>query len=142
MLHVRIAASLDSLPEVSRFAQEAAAAAALESGSAYRLRLALVELVTNTITHGYEGTASPAPIDLTAEIDDQTLTVTIEDAGKPFDPTKAKAPPNEPMDERQLGGYGVFLALTGVDRFRYEYATGRNRNVLSVNRSAVPTAKR
>ena len=142
MLHVTIAASLDSLSEVSRFAQEAAAAAALESGSAYRLRLALVELVTNTITYGYEGAISPPPIDLRAETDDQTLTVAIEDFGKPFDPTKAEPPPSESMDERKLGGYGVFLALTGVDRFRYERAEDRNRNVLTINRPTVPSANR
>jgi serine/threonine-protein kinase RsbW len=140
MLHTSIAASLDSLSEVSRFAQEAAAAAGLASASAYRLRLALVELVTNTISYGFEGATSPPPIDLLAEMDDRTLTVTIEDAGMPFDPTTAEPPPTASFDERKLGGYGVFLALTGVDRFRYERAGNRNRNVLSINRPTVSSA--
>jgi anti-sigma regulatory factor (Ser/Thr protein kinase) len=38
------------------------------------------------------------------------------------------------------GGFGLFLALTGLDEFRYEYADGCNRNTLIILRRRAPGA--
>ena len=141
-MQLTVTSALDSLSAVSAFVKEAAAAAGLDSSAAYRLRLSVVELVTNTITHGYLEANRTGTVDLRAEIDDQSLTLTLEDTAVPYDPSQTPPPPDLtlPAEERLPGGLGVFLALQGVDSFRYERVGDRNRSVLVVKRPDPPSA--
>ena len=134
-----VPATLDSLADVGAFVKAAAEAAGLEAQAIYRLRMAVDELATNAVQHGYKNhpaNAAAPTIDLCLKMNDQTLTVVLEDAGTPFDPRQAPPPRglDLPLEERDAGGLGVFLALGGVDQFFYERVGERNRNVLVVNR--------
>jgi anti-sigma regulatory factor (Ser/Thr protein kinase) len=133
-----VPATLDSLAEIAAFVLATADAAGLDRRARYRLRLAVDELATNVILHGYAGAPDSSTIDVRTEQDEHTLTVVLEDAGVPFDPRQVP-PPRDlvlPAEQRQVGGLGVYLALGGVDRFSYERAGGRNRNVLVMKRPA------
>ncbi len=69
-------------------------------------------------------------------LDEETLTISIEDTGIPYNPT-LEAPPNyldSPLEQRKIGGLGVYLAYQGTDKFLYERVGERNRNILIVNR--------
>jgi anti-sigma regulatory factor (Ser/Thr protein kinase) len=137
MLTLTVPAVLESIPAVSMFAKEAAAAAGLDSHTAYRLRLAVVELVTNTILHGYQEANRSGAVELRAEVDGRALQVTLEDTAIPYDPSQAPAPDlSLPLEERPLGGLGVYLALQDVHAYRYERVGDRNRSVLVMNRPA------
>jgi anti-sigma regulatory factor (Ser/Thr protein kinase) len=73
-------------------------------------------------------------------MDQATLKITLEDTSAPFDPRKF-APPDhidKPIDERPIGGLGVYLTLQNVDKFDYEYVNNRNRNIFIVNRPPAP----
>ncbi len=143
MQDLRVPADLESLSAVSEFVKEAATAAGLEQRAAYRLRLAVIELVTNTITHGYNKANLSGTVDLRAELDDRLLTVTLEDTAIPYDPSQTPPPEDlmAPAAERKFGGLGVFLALHDVDSFSYERVGDRNRSVLSMKRPDPPPAK-
>jgi anti-sigma regulatory factor (Ser/Thr protein kinase) len=41
---------------------------------------------------------------------------------------------NLPLEERSIGGLGIFLVLKGVDTFRYERINEHNRNIFVMNR--------
>jgi anti-sigma regulatory factor (Ser/Thr protein kinase) len=140
MQALTVPAELEALTAVSGFVKDAALAAGLDGQAAYRLRLAVVELVTNTITHGYHAANLSGTVELRADIDDHALQVTLEDSATPFDPSRAPAPRdlNLPADERAIGGLGVYLALDALDGFRYERAGGRNRSILVMNRTGRP----
>jgi anti-sigma regulatory factor (Ser/Thr protein kinase) len=43
----------------------------------------------------------------------------------------------QPLEQRQIGGLGIYLAIQGVDRFIYQRDSDRNRNTFVMNR---PTA--
>jgi serine/threonine-protein kinase RsbW len=138
MQHLSVPAALESLAAVSEFVREASAAAGLDQRAAYRLRLAVIELVTNTITHGYIEANLSGMVDLRSEMDQWALTVTLEDNAIPYDPSQT-APPDDltaPAEERKLGGLGVFLVLHEVDSFSYKRLGDRNRSVLTMKRSA------
>lgn len=142
MQPLHLAGTLDALAPVSEFVKTAAAEAGLDKAAAYRLRLAVVELVTNVIEHGYTEHGMAGPLDLFAELTPETLTVTIEDEAVAFDPRQAPAPDDLhlPPEERQIGGLGVYLVLQDVDRFDYERVGARNRSIVVMRRpSAVPT---
>ena len=130
--------TLASLSPVGNFVMKAAATAGIEKSAAYRLRLAVDEIATNCIVHGYDEAGLEGMIYLGGTIDDKTLTVYVEDTALPYDPRQTPAPDDldVPLEEREIGGLGVFLALRGVDEFLYEYADGRNRSIFIMNRTS------
>jgi anti-sigma regulatory factor (Ser/Thr protein kinase) len=140
-----VPATLDSLAPIATYVLAAADEAGLDRRARYRLRLSVDELASNIIMHGCaeatDAGVEPAPIELRAEIDDKTLTVTIEDSGAPFDPSDVP-PPDDlhlPAEQRKIGGLGVYLALQGVDHFSYDRIGARNRTTLVVNRPQAPS---
>jgi serine/threonine-protein kinase RsbW len=129
---------LDSLGAIADFVVEATTAAGLDKKTAYRFRLAVDEIATNIIIHGYEEAGYEGMITLFVNIDETTLMLTIEDTAVAYDPHSHDLPDDEeldqPLEQRPIGGLGVFLAIQGVDRFMYERINDRNRNIFIVNR--------
>jgi serine/threonine-protein kinase RsbW len=129
--------SLDSLEAIGEYVRSVAAAAQLDRREAYKLRLAIDEIATNIVLYGYERAGITGRIELRASITPGALTIVIEDTAPPFDPTAQQAPEDlgAPLNQRKIGGLGIFLALKAVDRFTHAYSGGRNRNTLVVERA-------
>ena len=129
--------TIDSLSSIATYIKQAATAAALDSKTAYKLRLAVDEIATNIITHGYNEAALTGNITLSVEIDPSSLKIMIEDQTAPFDPTQQNLPDaielSRDLKERSIGGLGIYLALEGVDNYQYERVGGCNRNTLVIH---------
>lgn len=128
-------AATDISRQVAELVAGLAAHGGLDEAQAYRLRLAADEITTNIASHGYHG--RPGPVDLSGDVDDERVLLAIEDDAEPFDPLGHHPDPRLSIapHQRDVGGLGLHLALTGVDRFSYDRSRGRNRNVLVVLRS-------
>ena len=92
----------------------------------YAVELAVDELVTNVVCHGYpEGTSGRIEVVLAVGADGVTLTVA--DDGYPYDPLQAPDPPlTGPLETRRLGGLGVHLVRALMDEVRYRRDGDRN----------------
>ncbi|ONI83087.1 hypothetical protein ALI144C_18010 [Actinosynnema sp. ALI-1.44] len=104
----------------------------LSRRQAYRLRLAADEITTNIAEHGYHGRRGV--VDIEGGVDDDWAWLHIQDNAPPFDP-RGHCPGGVPETMHE-GGYGLFIAFTGIDHFAYDYFDGRNRNTLLVRRPA------
>ena len=126
--------TLDSLIEIGAYVLEAASQSGLERKTAYRLRLAVDEIATNAVVHGYDRIGKNGDLVVSAEVGEGILTIILEDTGPVYDPFKTPTPDDldQPLDDRDIGGLGVFLAIQGVDEFRYEWANGTNRNIFTM----------
>jgi anti-sigma regulatory factor (Ser/Thr protein kinase) len=133
-----ISGTLDSLKAIAEYVMAAVATAGLDKKTSYKLRQAVDEIATNIITYGYQEAACSGVLALQADLDEQSLTISIEDTGIPYDPTQQSAPDDldKPLEQRQIGGLGIYLAIQGVDKFIYERLGDRNRNIFIVNRHA------
>ena len=140
MDRLTVTGTLDSLQAIGQFVMGAASDAGLDRKASYRLRLAVDEIATNIVVHGYEEAGRQGTIDVWAELDDAELRLFLQDSGLPFDPRQARSPEglDRPLEEREIGGLGVFLALRGVDELRYERAGEQNRNIIVVHRPQPP----
>lgn len=129
--------TLDSLALVRAWVDRAAEAAGLARRASYRLRQAVDEIATNVVTHGYDEAGLRGELRLEAHIDDDALTIALEDTGVPFDAGGAARPSDleAPLERRRVGGLGIYLTVTGVDEFRYQRVRDRNRNVFVVRRA-------
>lgn len=133
---IHLPATLDSLSEIRDFIEAAAHRAGLDKKRGYRLALAVDEIATNVILHGYEENGLQGDVTVHVELTDDELTVVLEDEAVPFDPRTLAEPDNldAPLEERGIGGLGVFLTLRGVDVFEYAYENGKNRNQFTMHR--------
>jgi anti-sigma regulatory factor (Ser/Thr protein kinase) len=135
---------LASLDGIGDFVIEQARLAGLDKHTTYQLQLAVDELATNSITYGYQNNGLSGDIAISANTDDHALTVVIEDSAPPFDPLQHDMDQVEehfekPLDDRPIGGLGIFFVRKAVNDFRYERRDGRNRNILTVLRTASPS---
>ncbi len=119
----------EMLSQLLDYVSWAATAAGLGEAGIYRLSLAVDEIATNIVLHGYEEARASGDLTIWADADPQRLMIFLEDTGRPFDPRQAPQPDNlhRPLEERADGGLGIFLALWGVDDFAYERQGAVNR---------------
>lgn len=136
MERLSVPGTLDSLEAIAVYVADVAAAAGLGEETSYRLQLAVDEVVTNIVSHGYAEVGIEGQVELNVEVDAQRLTIHIEDTGPSYDPRQYQRPDHLdlPIEERKVGGLGVYLAMNSVDEFRYEQVGDRNRHTLIVNR--------
>ena len=103
------------------------------------VNLALDELLTNTINYGFNQAAaergSIAPLlKVTLQLDDERLLVEFVDNGKPFDPFKRADPDvSQSIEDREIGGLGIFLVRKLMDQVGYARVNGQNRVTLVKN---------
>jgi len=134
---LRLPGTLDSLAPIGAYVLEAASQAGLERKIAYRLRLAVDEIATNAVVHGYDTVGEEGDLVISSEIEDGVLTIILEDSGPAYDPFDTPSPDDldAPLDDRDIGGLGVFLAIQGVDEYRYEWVNEKNHNIFIMKNS-------
>ena len=126
------AAYLESLDEFRRFLKEHCAGRTGVSGEVlYDLQLAVDEACTNIITHGYAG-MNPGSIILDLELDSDKIVITLTDFGHAFEPESTATPDVEaPIEERELGGFGLFFIQQSVDQMDYIVTEDGNKMILT-----------
>lgn len=94
----------------------------------YAVNLALEEIVTNVISHGYIDEAEHhIAVRLSVQADEFVVEVT--DDAQPFDPLQASPPETtSTLQARAVGGLGIHLARKLMDAL--EYRREQNKNIL------------
>jgi len=97
----------------------------------YDVQLAVDEACTNIITHGYAD-MDPGSIILDLEIAPDRLVVTLTDFGHAFEPGNAATPDiDAPIEERELGGFGLFFIQQSMDQLDYQVTEDGNMMILT-----------
>ena len=135
MESIIVSGSLESLDVISDYVTTAAEKANLDSKKTYKLRLAVDEIATNIVIHGYQEAKMQGDIVCRAEFSDTNLKIHLEDSGMQYDATQQQQPNDlyKPLEERHLGGLGIYLAINGVDKYIYERHENSNHNIFIVN---------
>ena len=138
MASLTVPSNLASLDNIREFVSAQAEEAGLDDRRIYRLCLAVDEIATNIILYGYGKASKQGEVHVVTAQSDEGLEVVLEDSSPPFDPFSREAPDDleTPLEERDIGGLGIFLAGANVDEFRYEHVGGRNRNIFVMRAEA------
>ena len=96
----------------------------------FRINLVIEELVLNIIDYGYDD--NDHEIELNFKSDANSVTIDITDEGRAFDPLNDAPEPDidSPLEERHVGGLGVYLARTMMDELTYRRENSRNHLTL------------
>ncbi len=102
----------------------------LHPKAAYILELVLEEMLTNTIKYAFDDTDSH-DLDVLVELRPPHIFVRLEDDGHEFDPRTAPEPrKDQPLCNMQIGGLGIYLIRSMVEKF--DYRRENNRNMLDI----------
>ncbi len=118
--------NLSEIEKLSKAVAEFGKINNLSSEVIYDVRLALEEVVSNIIKYGFEDNYEHQ-ISIEMNLQGETLSIKIKDAGKPFNPLEVKnANLEKPFDEREIGGMGIYLVQQLMDELRYNREKDNN----------------
>ena len=94
--------------------------------------LALDELFTNIVNYSQVNKSEKNSIRLFFKETEDRLEVVLEDSGVAFNPFEEAAPPplDSSLEDRPVGGLGVYFVKQLIDEVNYERLNERNRIVL------------
>ena len=117
---------VSEITKLNAFVKSATATLNMEIGLANKIKLAVEEAVTNIIDYAYQN-GTEGIISVTIEADESRIRFILTDSGAEFDPTGvSKADTTLTVDERPIGGLGVFLVRNLMDSINYERVDGKN----------------
>ena len=124
----------NDLSELARIAEEIEAHGESRGWPAkwiMNLNISLDELITNIISYGYQDSGEHE-IRVTLTERSGSLVVVLEDDGMAFEPFTTVPEPDLDADveERRIGGLGVYFVKTLMDEATYERLDDRNRITL------------
>lgn len=120
------AAELEALQDFRDFITNCCAKHQIPEEIVLELKLAVDEACSNIIIHGYKG-MDPGSIILEFWIKAQRIRVQITDFGHMFEPEETPMPDLEAaLEDRELGGLGLFLIYQSMDNIDYQSATEGN----------------
>ena len=118
---------LSELSRVSSWVDEWARLHQLSSTLTQILDLCTAEVVTNIISYAYDDDAVH-PISLNLRIDEDRISLEVEDEGKPFDPLGNPAPATRAnLETGRIGGWGLRIVRHFAEDLCYARADARNR---------------
>ena len=126
MLFQPVAGRVDEIMDFIMHTEEVSAHPAVE----YAVRLACEEVIVNIVSYAYPDRAD-GYIELDIANEGNRLRIEICDGGRPFNPIERQAPDvTQCLEDRDIGGLGIYLVLRMMDRVTYRYEEGKNKLVL------------
>jgi anti-sigma regulatory factor (Ser/Thr protein kinase) len=124
----RVKAELENVDIVTDFVNEQLEGMDCSMRSVIQIDIALDELFSNVCHYAYGDGVGYATIYVDEHEDNGTVSITLEDEGIPFDPLEHEDPDvTLSIDEREIGGLGIFMVKRTMDDVLYEYRDGKNR---------------
>jgi anti-sigma regulatory factor (Ser/Thr protein kinase) len=128
---LRISAQLEQVEDACEFVAEVARDIGMTDEAVYHCYLAVEEICTNIIEHGYGYRGENKVIDIECSAKPYGLEITVIDDAEQFNPLKLNEPdPSAPLVERKTGGWGVFFVRKYMDRIDYRYVHNRNQLIM------------
>lgn len=133
---IKMQPDAEDLENVFAAVEEFAERAEWSPALVFQVKLILEEMALNVINYG--GMEEPSPIDIMLKTEDDTVTIEIKDRGNPFDPIQDAPAPDLSLslEERPIGGLGLYLVRTMVDEMHYRWEDGQNHLTLITSRLA------
>lgn len=124
----RFLANIDQLEAMLSFILDDLDTVEVAVKTKHQIRLVCEEALINIINYAYEGREGNVSIahELTPETG--SFQILIEDEGVAFNPLEREDPDLDlAIEEREIGGLGIYMIKTIMDQVRYERVAGKNK---------------
>ncbi|MBQ3105696.1 MAG: ATP-binding protein [Lachnospiraceae bacterium] len=125
-------AVIENLDRVLSFAEDYLIRAGCPAKKLMQFQIAVEEVYVNIAHYAYEEAGGTATVELDTAREPARVSITFIDSGKPYNPLEKEDPDiTLPVQERQIGGLGVYMVKKLMDEVTYEYRDGRNILVIT-----------
>jgi len=123
-----VVAELSKIEQCIGFVIAEAAVAGASEKAKQHINLACEEALVNIMSYAYSGSDKVGDVCIKCDVDAiGRFVVEIVDEGVAFDPLSRPEPDlGTPIEDRRVGGLGVFLLKNVMDEVRYERQGGKN----------------
>ena len=129
MKELMVEATIENLAKVFVFLQEALESCDVPPKVKRQIKLCVEEIYMNITHYAYNPETGPARIGIDVVDGDvpSRVVISFADEGKPYDPLGRDDPDLElGLDDRPIGGLGIYLVKTTMDNVAYEHINGEN----------------
>lgn len=127
---------LSELKELSRRVEQFGSNLRMDKKTLFQVNFALEEIFSNIVSYGYKD-LDEHQVKVSLSYENGVVVMGLEDDAEPFDPTTLPPPDITcPLEERGVGGLGLFLTRHVVDEIHYRRQGGRN--ILIMTKSIGP----
>lgn len=124
-MKIRVKAEIEQLQVIDEELDKLLAGQHCPEEVVSQLHLCIEEIFANIASYAYGEQGGMAEIEM--ELEEQTLVIRFEDEGIPYNPLEREAPDMDaPVEEREIGGFGIYLVRMMMDKVEYERKENRN----------------
>ena len=133
MKEIKVEAKIENLAVVNGFLHEQIDELDCSVATVMQLEIAIEELFSNICYYAYGDGTGDAAIQVDIDKTNKRICITFIDMGKPYNPLK-KADPDITLgiEDRPIGGLGIFMVKESMDDMTYRYA--ENKNILKIKK--------
>ena len=127
MKEIHVDSKIENIPEVMDFVGAELEALGCSEQVKAQFKMAVDELFGNICLYAYGEGAGPVTVSVGLEGDPPAVAVAFCDSGSPYNPLEADLPDiGLDIEDRPVGGLGIFLIREMMDSMSYEYKDGCN----------------
>jgi len=125
LFNLKLPARLENLQRLMESVSNCARAQDFDQKKIQEIELAVEEALVNIFNYAYPD--APGEVEVNCRADHDHFTIEIIDSGIPFDITSLPNPDfTADVDDRKIGGLGIFLIKRVMDEVRYRRENDRN----------------
>jgi serine/threonine-protein kinase RsbW len=135
LLNVRSPATLENLERLIESVSDCAREQGFDQKRILGIQLATEEALVNISNYSYPEKAGE--VEINCKLEKDRFVIEITDSGVPFDMTSLPDPDiTADIDDRKVGGLGVFLMKKVMERITYRREENRNILRLAISKSS------
>lgn len=133
---LKLKAKTDNLTEVIEFIDGILEENDCPMKVQFQIDVAVEEIYVNIAHYAYPSGDGDAKIEADVSGDPKCIKIVFRDSGIPYDPL-AKEDPDVTLslEEREIGGLGIYMVKKSMDKVEYDYKDGQN--VLTIYKTLI-----
>ena len=126
-MELKLDAVIENVPKIVDWVEEQLEEYDCSPKVQMQINVSIDEVFTNIASYAYANGVGQATVRLDVLQEPVCVQLTFTDNGVPFDPLAKKDPDvTLSIEERQIGGLGIFMVKKLMDDVQYEYRDGEN----------------
>lgn len=132
MKTLNVKAAIENVPVVTEFVDEILESVDCSMKAQTQIDVVIDEIFSNIAFYAYGEEGGDALIEVEAK--EGSVKLVFSDTGKPYNPLEAEEPDiTASVEDRKIGGLGIFMVKKMMDEVSYVYEEGHNRLTLVKN---------
>lgn len=131
MKEVTVAAAIENIGSVTGFVDDFLDGQECSRKAKMQINIAIDEIFSNISYYAYQNETGQVTMKVDMQENPKAVCITFIDCGIPYNPLEKEDPDiTLSIEEREIGGLGIYMVKKNMDEMEYEYSEGKNILVL------------